>query len=51
MVVHEKHPESKDKWKNVFCVFLEGFLRIEDWQRKQSYQKLKKEKQTKNLKR
>jgi len=25
-----------------FCVFLEGFLRIENWQRKQSYRKLKK---------
>ena len=34
-----KHPESKDKWKNVFCVFQGEFLRIENWQRKQSYQK------------
>ena len=25
-----------------FCVFLDGFLRIENWQRKQSYQKTEK---------
>ena len=29
-----------------FCVFREGFLRIENWQRKQSYRKLKKEGKT-----
>lgn len=29
-----------------FCVFLEGFLRIENWQRKQSYRKLKEKGKT-----